>query len=866
VTLDVSDRKSAEEAIKESELNYRSIFNAANDAIFVLELETGKIIDVNGRMCEMYNCTAEQAKLQAPTDLSSNEAPYTEEKAFELIRKASAGEPQIFEWQARKYTGELFWVEVSLRHIVLRGNECLLAIVRDITDRKRAQQQLAESHGRITDVLESIGDAFYSLDKNLCFTYVNRKTEELWKIKREDLLGRSLLEVFPQGVGTHAHQMCVRALRTNEPMNFETFSTVIGRWVDASIYPTMNGLSVYFRDTTERKQALDKLRQSEEQFGKAFRANPQPMSITTTATGKYLDVNDSFLHMSGYARPEVIGHTSLELNIWETPEARADFIREVQTRGQVRNLETHFRTKDGSFRVLLSSAEQLEIGGEQCLLLASSDITERVKAQAAVAESEARFRTMADTAPVMIWVSGQDKGCTYFNQRWLDFTGRTMDEQLGTAWVSLVHPDNVEKCLKTYTTAFDKREPFTMECRLRRADGAYRWVIDNATPRFSPSGEFLGYIGSCVDITDRKQSEAELVVAHEALETAYAEVNRLKTQLEEENIYLQEEIKLQHNFGEIVGQSDPLKHVLFKIEQVAPTDSTVLIAGETGTGKELVARAIHTASLRADRPMVKVNCAALSPTLIESELFGHEKGAFTGAISRKIGRFELADGATIFLDEIGELPLELQVKLLRVIQEGEVERLGSITTVKVDVRVIAATNRNLTEQVNKGLFREDLWYRLNVFPITVPPLRQRRQDIPTLVEHFVQTFARKIGKKIDSIAPSTMNSLCSYAWPGNVRELANVIERAVINSHGGVLRIQEQLRSENAATADSITKTLEEMERDYIMRVLESQSWRIEGPNGAARLLGLNPSTLRTRITKLGIIKPYQRAAGSNGS
>jgi len=402
-----------------------------------------------------------------------------------------------------------------------------------------------------------------------------------------------------------------------------------------------------------------------------------------------------------------------------------------------------------------------------------------------------------------------------------------------------------------------------MEYRLRRADGAYRWVIDSGTPRFSSAGKFLGYIGSCVDITDRKESEAAVVEAHEQLVVAHEEVNRLKNQLQEENIYLQEEIKLQQNFGDIVGRSDALKYVLFKIEQVAPTDSTVLITGETGTGKELVARAIHTASARRDRPMVKVNCAALSASLIESELFGHERGAFTGALTRKIGRFELADGATIFLDEIGELPLELQVKLLRIIQEGEFERLGSSKTVKVDVRIIAATNRNLKEQVNQGQFREDLWYRLNVFPITVPPLRQRRDDIPMLVEHFSRTFSRKLGKEITSVAPATINALRSYSWPGNVRELANVIERAVINAHSSVLRVQEQLHSPNGDSAQSVSKTLEEVERDYILRILEDRNWKIEGPSGSASILGMNPSTLRTRMAKLGITKPNHSAASS---
>src|SRR6185295_19029049 len=286
-------------------------------------------------------------------------------------------------------------------------------------------------------------------------------------------------------------------------------------------------------------------------------------------------------------------------------------------------------------------------------------------------------------------------------------------------WAEGVHEDDSHSCMETFVSAFDHRKAFQMEYRLRRADGSYHWVFDSGIPRFSTSQEFLGYIGSCVDINDRKKSEEDLVSALRELVVAHEEVNRLKNQLQEENIYLKEEINLEQHFGEIIGQSDALKYVLFKVEQVAPTETTVLITGETGTGKELVARAIHNASPRKDRPLVKVNCGALSASLIESELFGHEKGAFTGAAARKIGRFELADGATIFLDEIGELPPELQVKLLRVIQEGELERLGSSTMLKVDVRIIAATNRNLDHDVKEGLFREDLWYRLNVFPITV---------------------------------------------------------------------------------------------------------------------------------------------------
>jgi transcriptional regulator with GAF, ATPase, and Fis domain len=392
-----------------------------------------------------------------------------------------------------------------------------------------------------------------------------------------------------------------------------------------------------------------------------------------------------------------------------------------------------------------------------------------------------------------------------------------------------------------------------MEYRVRRADGEYRWVLANGTPRFSSEGEFLGYIGSAIDISERKESEQELQRAH-------VELREMKNQLEAENVYLQAELQMDNTFGEIVGQSDAIKYVTFKINQVAPTDSTVLITGETGTGKELVARAIHEASTRKDRPLIKVNCAALSPTLIESELFGHEKGAFTGAGTRKIGRFELADGGTIFLDEIGELPLELQVKLLRVIQENELERVGGSKTIKIDVRIIAATNRNLKDEVEAGTFRQDLWYRLNVFPITVPPLRQRREDIPALVEHLIGKASRKFGKTISSVSGRTIQSLQAHSWPGNVRELANVIERAVIHSHGSALQLADNLELVSEDLFGP-AKTLEEMERDYIIHTLENTGWRIEGQFGAAKILGINPSTLRTRMIKFQIQKRRSKNA-----
>jgi PAS domain S-box-containing protein len=347
--------------------------------------------------------------------------------------------------------------------------------------------------------------------------------------------------------------------------------------------------------------------------------------------------------------------------------------------------------------------------------------------------------------------------------------------------------------------------------------------------------------------------------ADEELKEAFSKINQLKDQIEAERDYLREEIRLEHDYEDVIGQSRALQRVLQKVEHVAPTDATVIIMGETGTGKEVIARAIHDASLRNNRPLVKVDCAVLPSNLIESELFGHEKGAFSGAHARHVGRFEIADGGTLFLDEIGELPLGVQAKLLRAIQEGEFERLGSTKTIRANVRIVAATNRDLVEEVRSGRFREDLWYRLNVFPITVPPLRERREDIPLLVNWFVRKAAKKMGKQITRIPTKELKALEQYQWPGNVRELSNVIERGVINARGEVLRVVDALTTARSTGLRRTDKgTLADIERDYIVETLQETHWRISGKNGAANLLGLHPNTLRGRMQKLGIRQPWR--------
>jgi PAS domain S-box-containing protein len=448
---------------------------------------------------------------------------------------------------------------------------------------------------------------------------------------------------------------------------------------------------------------------------------------------------------------------------------------------------------------------------------------------------------------------------------WSDQVYRIYGQVPGTfagtreAFYNCIHPDDRRLVRDSVARSVsDPAAPYSIRHRIIRPDGSERVVRSWAEVSFDANGKALRMKGKVWDITERRQAE-------EGLKKALREIRQLEAMLTVESPRLKEDFNSPTGFPEIVGASDPLKYVLYRVQQVARTKTTVLLTGETGAGKDLFARSLYKASDRKDKPFVNVNCAGLPANLIESELFGREKGAFTGSTARQIGRFELADGGTIFLDEIGELPLDLQSKLLKVIESGEFERLGSPRTVKVDVRIVACTNRNLEEEVEKGQFRKDLFYRLNVFPITIPPLRERRRDIPLLVKFFVEKFGRVHGKDVKEFPEKTMQALENYSWPGNVRELINVIESAVIMSDGPVLRLTEKI---NAGLSDYARqempmaarkrgeKGLAEIEREHILTTLRGKGWLIDGHNGAARLLGINPSTLRSRMKKLGIARP----------
>ena len=573
------------------------------------------------------------------------------------------------------------------------------------------------------------------------------------------------------------------------------------------------------------------------------------------STGTIRRVNDAMCRMLGFGRSEFVGEKVFTFQLNEDEDAWQRRFEIIKAQ-KLLVLERQQPTKNGRILTVEVYANFMEFEGEEYICSFLRDITERKQIEEDLQESQRALFTLINTLPGAVYRCRPDDSLTAeFLTEWSQsITGYPPEYFIRNRKLSLadiIHPEDREAALQYIRETLANHAPGRFVYRIIMANGAIKWITNRFRGIYDENDDaILAIEGYFNDMTDR-------VMMENALKDALKEVERLKDQLEEENIYLRQEIKLTHNFEEILSQDAGFKAALSHVEQAAPTDATILILGETGTGKELIARAIHNLSPRKNRPLVKVNCAALPANLIESELFGHEKGSFTGAIAQKIGRFELAHNGTIFLDEIGELPLDLQVKLLRVLQEGEFDRLGSAETIRVDVRVIAATNRDLGKEVREGAFREDLFYRLNVFPVHVPPLRDRKDDIPILVEHFLRRYCKKTGRVIDVIPQKTMDTLQEYHWPGNVRELENIIERAVILSRGKRLELGDWFAAEpDIPASDAEIATLEELERNHILHVLKLTRWRVSGPKGAAKLLDINPQTLVSRMKKLGIERP----------
>ncbi len=611
--------------------------------------------------------------------------------------------------------------------------------------------------------------------------------------------------------------------------------------------------------------------------------------------GRFVDANAQACRELGYRKGEL-----LQLSLRHIDDAFMTRPEEIWfwknlPRDQAFSMEVVHKRKDGSqFPVELRFSIIEPPEGGPLMLALGRNLSERRSAEKALRKSEERFRNLFDQAADALFIIDLDGRYIDINRQACLELGYSREEFLRMSVRDIDDDFRTRPKEKWFWETFPKNEAVSFEVAHKRKDGTKFPVEVKLSLIEASSKEKPHLLSLCRNITERKQAEAEIIRhrkhleemvrdrtaalesanaalieenserkrTEKALQKAIEEINALKELVEAENLYLKKEIKLQHGHEEIVGRSRALRKVLSQVELVADTDSTVLIMGETGTGKELIARAIHNMSRRKKQAMVKVNCAALPPTLIESELFGHEKGAFTGAVAKQVGRFETADGSTLFLDEISETSLALQAKLLRVLQEGQFERIGSSKTQSVSVRIIAATNRDLHKSVEEGLFREDLYYRLNVFPIHVPPLRDRREDLPLLVETFAAEFSQTMGKNIEQVSRKSIQDMMQYSWPGNIRELKNVIERSLILCESKTLTVQLPKGADGQPSTNR-DESLEQVERQHIRSVLDATGWRIRGAGGAAERLGLKPTTLESKMKKLGLRREPQSANGN---
>jgi formate hydrogenlyase transcriptional activator len=822
-------------------------------------------------------------------------------------------------------------LQVTSRNLKLANNapaimpQCIMALAEDMTEQKAAEQAPRDAEEFQSRLVAGSQDCIKVLDLEGRLLWMNEGGMLALEICDLGPLVNSSWIQFWEGEDARAAQDAVEAARKGGASRFTGyFATTITkqpRWWDVVVSPIRNAegkperLLAVSRDVTEHKRNEEALREahlqaarSEERWRSVFENSAIGVALTDL-NGRFLATNPVYQKIVGYSEKELRALSFLDITHEDYRAANWALAAELlEGKRQQFQIEKQYRRKNGSL-IWVSNNVSLVPGSESMprfIMALSEDITERKRAEEALQKSERLKRSLLDINNAIITnlteeallrsISEAVRPSIPFDRCAITlYTGET-DTIRFLAVEGALGSDYFQPGLevgRTETSAgwvFDHQQPlrrnleeeppFANERRLW-AEGLRSLCIVPLILR----GKSIGTLSVVSREKDRYSEEdarflqqvaIQVVLAIENMKS-YEEIATLKARLEKENIYLREEIRTEHNFEEIVGGSPALLTVLRAVEQVAATDSTVLIYGETGTGKELIARAIHNRSARKDRALVSVNCSAISAGLVESELFGHLKGAFTGAIERRIGRFELANGGTIFLDEIGELPLETQAKLLRVLQEQEFEPVGSSRPLRVDVRVIAATNRNLREEVAAGRFRSDLFYRLNVLPLQLPPLRERRSDIPQLVALCVSRFGKRFGKNVEGVSRQTMARLMSYPWPGNVRELLNVMERAVVLSAGSTLRLDKDLvpvaasedsleaaeiparEAQPPAPSPSRLPTLEEVERSHIQAALQQAEGVVDGPKGAARILNLHPNTLRHRMSKLGIKRSAYR-------
>jgi formate hydrogenlyase transcriptional activator len=824
-----------------------SLLSLTHDSIYVRDKNS--IIRYWNRGAELlYLWSAEEAVGEVAHEFLKTVFPVPFEQIEAELLRTGRWEGELT--QSRKDGTQ---VVVAARWSMKRDEQgtpvAILVTTNDITARKQAEENLRRNEAYLAEAqtLSHTGSWAFS-PVTMKTHYWSDETFRIWgfdpqheRPTQEQLYQR----IHPEDCST-VKAMINRAVREKTDLEYE-FRIVLPDGTVKHVHTTLHvvldgkgdiaefiGTNV---DVTEAKRAQEALHESETRFRTFVDHAGDALFVYDLEQRTVVDVNREACESLGYTRQEILGKAPIAFHPGSY-QAEMEAVAEQAAAGET-VFDSHWhRRKDGTLFPVEVHTSRVLYGGRQYLLMVARDISDRLRAEEAVRQSEKQLREVIETIPAIAWTMNSDGSLEFVNKRWQEYTGMSSQEAAGFGWKSAFHPKDIDRYLERRRASLASGTLFEDEVRIRSGGEEYRWFISRAVPLRDEQGNIIRWYGTATDIHDRKQAEERVQV---------------------ENIVLREEIDKASMFEEVVGSSPALLTVLSAVSKVAPTDSTVLLTGQTGTGKELIARAIHRKSERAARAFISVNCAAIPQSLIASELFGHEKGAFTGALQRHLGKFELAERGTIFLDEIGELPMETQVALLRVLQEREIQRVGGSQPICVNVRILAATNRDLQKAIAAGTFREDLFYRLNVFPIHVPPLRERKEDIPMLVEYFIDRFARKAGKNILSIDKQSLELLESYSWPGNIRELQNVVERSVVLCDTDTLRIDSSWLSVGDSAfpgrAGSLASKIQEQEKDFIERALAEAEGKVSGPLGAAAKLGISPSALEYKIRLLKINK-----------
>jgi len=861
---DIDDRKRAEEKLRRSEVYLSEAQILSHTGSFGWNVSSGEIY----WSPETFRIFAYDRTIKPTLDLALQRIhPEDRELVQQIIAGASEARTDLdFEHRLLLPDGSVKHLHVLAHALVIfSSNLEFVGAVTDVTAVKEAQEALRCSERYLAEAqrLTHAGSWAWRVAGGLAL-HLSEEWYRIYGFNPEEGLSvweQRLQRIHPEDLAKW-QETTDRAIRARSDYEVEVRLLVPDgtvKYIHTVGHPVLNASEEVLQfmgssmDVTARKRAENKLRRSEERLLEAQRLS-HTGSWQLDVTSGVVTVSPEIHRIFGSSPDE----DTANAEFWNSRLHPEDRERVLECAEKSKNQKTEYEVDqrivlpDGTIKqlhvighpVLNESGDLIEFVGT------SMDVTEAKRAEEKVRQSERELRQLLDLTPLHITEFGPDGNPLYNNQAALDYHGITLEEWKSADLYRLLHPQDAERVKREAITRFQSGLSYEMEVRLRRKDGQYRWFLFRFNPIRDEKGHLTRWYAAATDIEDRKQAEQRL---------------------QNENVALREEIDRASMFEEIVGISPALHAVLSRVSKVGPTDSTVLITGETGTGKELIARAVHKRSQRSSRPFVSVNCAAVPRDLIASELFGHEKGAFTGATQRRLGRFELAEGGTIFLDEIGELPGETQVALLRVLQEHEFDRVGGSGSIRSNVRVIAATNRDLEAAIAEGLFRSDLFYRLNVFPIEVPPLRERREDIPVLVEYFIDRYARKAGKSFEAVSKKSLDLLQSYPWPGNIRELQNVIERSVIVCDTENFSVDESWLSRKPLGGEpksepELSRKLAAQEKEMIEAALRESRGQVSGPSGAAAKLGLAGSTLESKIRSLKINKKRFKTTASSAN